>query len=130
MRTYSRRLYRVARAILRDDTEAQDVLQDVYVHAYRSMDGFRGESSLSAWLSRLVLNECYARLRRTRRREKVVAMVSAESHMRRPRAAGISGRRVCCGDRWRKTWIWRSGTSSNSPARNATASSQGCLKGL
>src|SRR5579862_1225683 len=69
MRRYNRRLYRLARATLRDRTEAEDVLQDAYIRAYQSMEGFRGDASLGTWLSRLVLNECFARMRRTVRRE-------------------------------------------------------------
>lgn len=81
MRHYNRRLYRLARATLRDRTEAEDALQDAYISAYRSMGSFRGESALGTWLSRLVLNECFARMRRTARRENVVPMVSASHHL-------------------------------------------------
>jgi RNA polymerase sigma-70 factor (ECF subfamily) len=75
MRAHNQRLYRLARATLRHDLEAQDALQEAYLRAYRSIATFRGDSTLSTWLSRLVLNECYARLRRTRRRDKVIPMV-------------------------------------------------------
>jgi len=81
MRRYNRRLYRLARTCLRDDSEAKDVLQEAYLCAYRSIGQFRGESALSTWLSRLVLNECNARLRRSSRRENIVSIVSAEGHM-------------------------------------------------
>ena len=81
MRQYNRRLYRLARATLRDDAEAEDALQDAYFAAYRSIDQFRGESTLSTWLSRLVLNECFARLRRGARRQKVIPMVSPTQEM-------------------------------------------------
>jgi RNA polymerase sigma factor (sigma-70 family) len=80
MRHYNRRLYRLARATLRDRTEAEDALQDAYICAYRTMGSFRGDSSLGTWLSRLVLNECFARMRRTVRRENVAPMVSAGRH--------------------------------------------------
>jgi RNA polymerase sigma factor (sigma-70 family) len=81
MRRYNRRLYRLARASLRDDTEAKDALQDAYLCAYRSIGKFRGASTLSTWLSRLVLNECSARRRRSRRRESIIPIVSSESNM-------------------------------------------------
>jgi RNA polymerase sigma-70 factor (ECF subfamily) len=81
MRRYNRRLYRLARAVLRDDTEAQDALQDAYLRAYRSMGQFRGDAALSTWLSRLVLNECSARMRRSSRRENIISIVSATPHM-------------------------------------------------
>ena len=81
MRQYNRRLYRLARAALRDDAEAEDALQEAYLAAYRSIDRFRGESTLSTWLSRLVLNECLGRLRRGARRQKVIPMVSPTQEM-------------------------------------------------
>ena len=81
MRRYNRRLYRLARASLRDDAEAKDALQDAYLCAYRSIGQFRGDAALSTWLSRLVLNECAARRRRSMRRENIVPMVSADSSM-------------------------------------------------
>jgi RNA polymerase sigma factor (sigma-70 family) len=76
MRRYNRRLYRLARATLRDRTEAEDALQDAYICAYRSIGQFRGEASLSTWLSRLVLNECLGRIRRSARRQNVISIVS------------------------------------------------------
>ena len=79
MRTHNRRLYRLARAALRDAAEAEDALQDAYLSAYRSMRLFRGESSLATWLSRLVLNECLGRQRRHARRWNIVPIVSSES---------------------------------------------------
>ncbi|HEY7963907.1 MAG TPA: RNA polymerase sigma factor [Steroidobacteraceae bacterium] len=81
MRRYNRRLYRLARASLRDDAEAKDALQDAYFCAYRSIGQFRGDAALSTWLSRLVLNECAARRRRSTRRENIVPMVSADPGM-------------------------------------------------
>jgi RNA polymerase sigma-70 factor (ECF subfamily) len=81
MRQYNRRLYRLARAALRDDAEAEDALQDAYLAAYRSIDRFRGDSAVSTWLSRLVLNECFGRLRRGARRQKVIPMVSSTQEM-------------------------------------------------
>jgi RNA polymerase sigma factor (sigma-70 family) len=77
MRRYNQRLYRLARATLRDRTEAEDALQDAYVAAYRSMNQFRGDSAFSTWLTRLVLNECLARLRRDARRQNVVPLVTS-----------------------------------------------------
>ena len=79
MRRYNRRLYRLARAVLKDDKEAEDALQEAYLYAWRSMDQFRGEAALSTWLSRLVLNECFGRARRTARRHNVIPMVSSNT---------------------------------------------------
>lgn len=64
MRRHNRRLYRLARAVLRDDADAEDALQAVYLSAYRSIARFRGDATLGTWLSRLVLNECFGRVRR------------------------------------------------------------------
>lgn len=77
MRRHNRRLYRLARATLRNHAEAEDALQEAYLSAYRSIGQFRGEAALSTWLSRLVLNECLGRLRRKGRRDNVVAIVNS-----------------------------------------------------
>jgi RNA polymerase sigma-70 factor (ECF subfamily) len=77
MRRHNRRLYRLARATLRDAAEAEDALQEAYLSAYRSIGRFRGEAALSTWLSRLVVNECLDRLRRRGRRDNIVPIVSA-----------------------------------------------------
>jgi RNA polymerase sigma-70 factor (ECF subfamily) len=67
MRRYNQRLYRVARAILRDDGEAEDVMQDAYVRAYEHLGSFRGEARFSTWLTRIAVHEALARTRRARR---------------------------------------------------------------
>src|ERR1700741_106576 len=59
----NRRLFRIARSILRNDSEAEDVVQETYVRALTHLDGFRGESRLSTWLSRIAMNEAMGRLR-------------------------------------------------------------------
>jgi RNA polymerase sigma-70 factor, ECF subfamily len=66
MERYNRRLYRIARGILRNDSEAEDVVQESYVSAFAHLDSFRGESSLATWLSRITINEALGRLRRER----------------------------------------------------------------
>jgi RNA polymerase sigma-70 factor (ECF subfamily) len=62
----NRRLYRLARGILRNDSEAEDVVQETYVRAFTHLAEFRGDSSLSTWLSRIAMNEALGRLRRRR----------------------------------------------------------------
>ncbi len=79
MRRYNARLFRVARAILRDDAEAEDAVQDAYLNAFRHMREFQGEAQLATWLTRIVINEALMRLRR-RRRENVVTPFSAADH--------------------------------------------------
>ena len=62
----NRRLFRLARSIVRDEHDAEDVVQESYVRAFTHLSEFRGESSLSTWLTRITLNEAYGRLRRRR----------------------------------------------------------------
>jgi RNA polymerase sigma-70 factor (ECF subfamily) len=64
MRRYNQRLYRVARAILRDDGEAEDVMQQAYVNAYRHLDQFAGRAMFSTWLTKIAVHEALARARR------------------------------------------------------------------
>jgi RNA polymerase sigma-70 factor (ECF subfamily) len=66
MERHNRRLYRIARSILRNDSEAEDVVQQAYVNAFTHLGGFRGDSSLATWLSRITMNEALGRLRRER----------------------------------------------------------------
>ncbi|MEH2592686.1 RNA polymerase sigma-70 factor (ECF subfamily) [Bradyrhizobium sp. AZCC 1721] len=66
MQANNRRLYRLARGILRNDGEAEDVVQEAYVRAFTHLENFRGDSSLSTWLSRITMNEALGRLRRQR----------------------------------------------------------------
>jgi RNA polymerase sigma-70 factor (ECF subfamily) len=69
MRRYNQRLYRVARAILRDDAEAEDVMQDAYVRAYQHIDQFAGRAPFSAWLTRIAVHEALGRLRLRKRNQ-------------------------------------------------------------
>ena len=66
MQANNRRLYRLARGILRNDGEAEDVVQETYVRAFTHLESFRGDSSLATWLSRIAMNEALGRLRRRR----------------------------------------------------------------
>jgi RNA polymerase sigma-70 factor (ECF subfamily) len=63
---YNRRLFRVARSILRNDSEAEDVVQETYVRAFTALDLFRGEAGFGTWLTRIAMNEALGRLRRRR----------------------------------------------------------------
>lgn len=72
MRRYNRRLFRLARATLRNDADAEDALQDAYVKAYGALAQFRGDASLSTWLAHIVHNECLTRMRRDARRQNVI----------------------------------------------------------
>lgn len=66
LRSNNRRLYRLARGILRNDSEAEDVVQETYLRAFTHLEDFRGESTLATWLGRIAINEALGRLRRQR----------------------------------------------------------------
>jgi len=66
VRRHNRRLFRMARAVVRDDAEAEDIVQETYVRAFTGLDGFRGGAQFSTWLTRIALNEALGRLRRRR----------------------------------------------------------------
>ena len=82
MRKYNGRLFRTARAILRDDSDAEDTLQDAYLEAYRHMHDFQGGAQLGTWLTRIVINQSLMRLRKDKRRSGLVPF-------RRPGAGDI-----------------------------------------
>ncbi len=63
---YNRRLFRIARGILRDDAEAEDVVQETYVRAFTGLDLFRGDAAFGTWITRIAMNEALGRLRRRR----------------------------------------------------------------
>ena len=67
MRRYNQRLYRVARSILHDDTEAEDVMQDAYVRAFQHLRQFAGLSSFATWITRIAVHEALRRLPARRR---------------------------------------------------------------
>jgi len=76
MRHHNRMLFRTARAILHDDAEAEDVLQEAYLKAYGAMGSFRGDAKVSTWLARIVANEALQRLRKQNRRAAIVPLRS------------------------------------------------------
>lgn len=64
MRRYNKLLFRTARSIVKNDTEAEDVLQDAYVKIWRSLNSFRDDAKLSTWMTRIIINEALGKLRR------------------------------------------------------------------
>src|SRR6516225_6317567 len=79
MQKHNRRLYRIARGVLRNNTEAEDAVQDAYVSAFTRLASYRGESTLATWLSRIVMNEAVGRLRRRRPTVDLAALESVRS---------------------------------------------------
>ena len=82
MRRHNQSLFRVARSILRDDIEAEDVIQDAYVKAFEHLDQFSGASKFSTWLTKIAIHEALSRLRRRRRFEGLADSdeIGAHSH--------------------------------------------------
>lgn len=74
MRRHNQRLYRACVAILRDDSQAEDVVQDAYVRAYQHLDQFAGRARFSTWLTRIAVHEALGRVRSRRRFEELDAM--------------------------------------------------------
>lgn len=66
MKRSNQRLFRVARAVVREDAEAEDVVQEAYLRAFANLDAFRGDASIFTWLTRIAINEANCRLRKRR----------------------------------------------------------------
>jgi RNA polymerase sigma-70 factor (ECF subfamily) len=79
MRRYNQTLYRTARAILKDDAEAEDAVQEAYLLAYGALEQFRGDAKLSTWLVRIAANEAIGRLRKRARSAEVIRLEGESS---------------------------------------------------
>ncbi len=79
IRRHNQRLYRIARSIVRDDGEAEDVLQEGYARAFTNLASFRGEARLGTWLARIVINEALGRLRRRHATVELNAMTEGDA---------------------------------------------------
>jgi RNA polymerase sigma-70 factor (ECF subfamily) len=84
MRRYNGRLFRIARAILKDDAEAEDALQDAYLDVLRHAGEFQGASQVGTWLTRITINQALMRLRKQRRDRTVVPFDARETRMESP----------------------------------------------
>lgn len=74
IRRYNQLLYRTARSILKDDSEAEDAVQEAFLLAYRGFASFRHEATVSTWLIRIVVNASVARLRKSSARSTVIQL--------------------------------------------------------
>ena len=81
MRRHNQRLYRVAVSILRNDAEAEDVMQEAYVRAYTHLDQFAGEAKFSTWLTKIAAHEALARLRGRGRIEDLDLILETNIHV-------------------------------------------------
>lgn len=87
MRRHNARVYRAARAILRDDSEAEDVMQDAYVRAYEHLHEFEGRARFSTWLTRIAVHEALARVRRGKRLTALDAHAQEPAMITRPESS-------------------------------------------
>ena len=87
-RRYSDRVYGIALGMLRNDAEAQDVVQETFLSAFNKLDSFRQESPFRGWLFRIATNASLMRLRRKRRRPEVSLEIQtgfkSDGHHKRP----------------------------------------------
>jgi RNA polymerase sigma-70 factor (ECF subfamily) len=94
MRRFNRLLYRSARSIVKNESDAEDVVQNAYLLAYRQMGNFRGDAKLSTWLVRIVINEAVSCLRSRARRAHVVNLDGSELDNIVESAAHAAGKRA------------------------------------
>src|SRR5689334_10558770 len=79
MRRHNQRAYRVARAILKDDPEAEDAMQQAYINAFTHLKQFESRAQFSTWLTRIIVREALSRRRRLETRERGRFMHGAPS---------------------------------------------------
>jgi RNA polymerase sigma-70 factor (ECF subfamily) len=79
IRRNNQRLFRVARAVLRNDAEAEDVVQETYMKAFTKLASFEGKAAFSTWLTRIALNEAIGRRRRQRPTAEIEAVEAAQA---------------------------------------------------
>jgi len=81
MRRHNQRLYRAARAVVKDEDEVEDVMQQAYVNAFTHLHQFEERSQFSTWLTRITLNEAFARRRKMRQSESIARVpLNADEH--------------------------------------------------
>jgi RNA polymerase sigma-70 factor, ECF subfamily len=83
IRRYNQRLFRATRAILRNDAEAEDVMQEAYVRAFVHLDQFAGDSKFSTWLTKIALYEAFGRIRRATRQEELLETMDSRDNPER-----------------------------------------------
>src|SRR5215470_20381846 len=99
MRRHNQRLYRVARAILHEDAEAEDVMQDAYVRAYQHLADFEGRAKFATWLTRIAVHEALARSRRLSRFQPLDISEEAKGGIMRSLASDDRGPEKAAYDR-------------------------------
>lgn len=89
VQTYQQDIFRLALSILDDSTEAEEATQDSLLAALRSIDSFRGASSLKTWLYSITVNICRTRLQRAKRRERLAEVLAGILPLRSPRTTSV-----------------------------------------
>jgi RNA polymerase sigma-70 factor, ECF subfamily len=92
MRRHNRLLYRTARGILRNDVEAEDCVQEAYLHGFRSIGAFRGDSRLSTWFTRIVVNQALGTMRKRKQQDHDICLdnvLDLDGHIRGASASVI-----------------------------------------
>jgi RNA polymerase sigma-70 factor, ECF subfamily len=79
MRRHNQRMYRVARSVVKDEAEVEDVMQQAYINAFTHLHQFEERAQFSTWMTRITLNEAFARRRTTQRSASVCADVRGDS---------------------------------------------------
>jgi RNA polymerase sigma-70 factor (ECF subfamily) len=83
VRRHNQRLYRATKAILKDEAEAEDAMQEAYVRAFVKLDQFAGEAKFSTWLTKIAVYEALGRLRLRKRREEIPATMKSRDNPER-----------------------------------------------
>jgi RNA polymerase sigma-70 factor, ECF subfamily len=94
MRRHNQRLFRAARSVLRDEAEAEDVVQDAWVRAYTNLRQFGGRSSFATWLTRIALHEAFTRRRRRARLVPLGEHAASLPAVTRPPDEAVGARQV------------------------------------
>jgi RNA polymerase sigma-70 factor, ECF subfamily len=84
MRKYNQRLYRIARAMVKDEAEIEDILQDTYLKAFENLKQFEGRSQFSTWLTRILINNANASLNKKKRVDHSIHVEDALSDHEEP----------------------------------------------
>lgn len=93
MRRYNQRVYRVARAVVKDETEAEDVMQQAYINAYTHLDQFEERAQFSTWLTRIAIYEALSRRRRQRPTEPLESVDGNGDYMETLKSPGADPER-------------------------------------
>jgi RNA polymerase sigma-70 factor (ECF subfamily) len=91
MRRHNQLVFRIGRAVLRDNAKAEDLAQEAWARAFEHLDQFAGKARFSTWLSRIALHEAWARVRRDRRFDAGELPTKSASGRPNPESAAFAG---------------------------------------